>query len=133
MGIATHPSILILGLLIFNMGTGYNAAMRSISIHVVGGQASPDIGRLFAVVAIVESIGVMVAGPGLAQVFEWGIDMGEPWIGVPYIVSAGVFAIVAVITFVISVKDKEKVIEYSEVETDEVDWDEDARRRQHLD
>ncbi|KAF2279648.1 MFS general substrate transporter [Westerdykella ornata] len=106
MGIAAHPALLVLGLLVFNLGTGYNAALRSVSIHVVGGQSSPDIGRLFAVIAIVESIGVMIAGPALAAIFEWGIELGEPWIGIPFLATAAVHGAVTFVTFIISVKDR---------------------------
>lgn len=69
MGIAGYPALLIIGLLIFNMGTGYNSAMRSLSIYVVGGQSSLDIGKLMSTIAIAESIGAMVSGPLLSQMF----------------------------------------------------------------
>lgn len=131
MGIAAYPALLYFGLIVFNCGTGYNAAMRSVSIHVVGGQASPDIGRLFAVIAIVESIGVMFAGPILARIFEWGIDLGEPWIGVPYLGSAGLFAVITVITFAISVKEKNKNVAYTVVRDEE--WDDADGTRIHQD
>lgn len=131
MGIAAHPALLIIGLLVFNMGTGYNAAMRSVAIHVVGGQASPDIGRLFAVIAIIESVGVMVAGPLLAEFFEWGIEMGEPWIGLPYIVSAGVFGVMTVVTFIVSVKDP--TVAYAEVANEDFDERAISPSRRHQD
>ncbi|KAF1999027.1 MFS general substrate transporter [Amniculicola lignicola CBS 123094] len=117
-GAATYPAILIFGLLIYNMGTGYNAAMRSVSIHAVGGQASPDVGRLFAVVAIIESIGAMIAGPGINGLFQWGMDRGEPWIGAPFIAAAVMFVIVTCVTFIINVQDK-TVIMYEEVSDEE--------------
>ena len=109
MGIAVQPALLIIGILVFNLGTGYNAAMRSISIHVAGGQSSPDIGMLFAVIAVMEGLGAMLAGPLLAGIFEWGIENGEPWIGLPFIASAFIFAIVTVVTFMINIKTKEVV------------------------
>lgn len=131
MGIAAYPALLILGLLVFNLGTGYGAAMRSVSVHVIGGQSSPDVGRLFSVIAIVESLGAMVAGPALAMIFEWGISMGEPWIGMPYIVSAGVFVLMTVVAFMISVKENSVV--YAEVSGDSPDALEDSLhgRRHH--
>jgi len=117
MGIAVHHFLLIFGLLIYNMGTGYSAAMRSTAIHVVGGQSSPDIGRLMSVIAIVESIGIMIAGPMLNKALEVGIEMGEPWVGLPYLGCGVVFGVITVITFLISVKDKGAV--YFEVAADE--------------
>jgi MFS family permease len=133
MGAAAHPALLIIGLLVFNMGTGYNAAMRSVAIHVVGGQASPDIGRLFAVIAIVESIGIMVAGPLLAEFFDWGIRMGEPWIGLPYIASAGVFAVITVVTFILSVKGKDTTLAYAEIANEDFEERAMSPNRRHQD
>jgi hypothetical protein len=117
MGVAAHPALLILGLLVYNLGTGYNAAMRSVAIHVVGGQSSPDIGRLFAIVAVMEAFGSMIAGPLLADMFERGIEKGEPWIGMPFIASAVVFVVISIVTFIISVKDES--VTYTAVDEDD--------------
>ena len=109
MGIAAHPALLILGLLVYNLGTGYGPAMRSIAIHVVGGQASSDIGRLFAVIAIVESAGAMIAGPLLAGIFEKGIALGEPWIGIPFLASGTMFVVITIVSFLITFQADEVV------------------------
>jgi MFS family permease len=116
-GLAAYPAMLVLGLLIFNFGTGYNAAMRSVSIHVVGGQASPDIGKLMSTIAIVESVGAMFAGPLLNQMFQWGMDMGSAFLGLPFLAAVIVLILVAVVTFVIDVNDKTS--SYAEVESDD--------------
>jgi MFS family permease len=118
MATAAHPALLVIGLLIFNLGSGYAAAMRSISIHVIGGQSSPDVGRLFAVVAIMEAFGAMIAGPLLAKIFQWGIDIGEPWIGIPYAFSGLIMAFVTVLTFFIVVEKKAGFV-YTAVEEEE--------------
>ncbi|KAI4945091.1 hypothetical protein J4E91_008068 [Alternaria rosae] len=107
MGIAAHPSLLIIGLLIYNMGTGYTAAMRSVAIHVVGGQSSPDIGKLMSTIAIAESIGAMIAGPLLNELFQVGIGFGGAWLGLPFLTSVVVFAFMTVVTNYIDVGDKE--------------------------
>lgn len=117
MGVAAHPALLVIGLLIYNLGTGYNAAMRSVSIHVVGGQASPDIGKLMSTIAIAEAIGAMVAGPLLNEMFQWGMDLGSAWLGLPFLASVVVFAAMTVVTMMISVKDKD--VAYVEVHSDE--------------
>ncbi|KAF2464293.1 MFS transporter-like protein [Lindgomyces ingoldianus] len=104
MAVATTPALLVFGLLIYNLGTGYGAAMRSISIHAVGGQASPDIARMFSVIAIMEGIGAFVAGPLLATTFQWGMDLGEPWIGMPFLFAGIIFIVVTAVTFMIGAK-----------------------------
>jgi MFS family permease len=122
MGVAAHPSLLIIGLLLYNMGTGYNAAMRSVSIHVVGGQSSPDIGKLMSTIAMAESIGAMVAGPLLNELLQLGIGFGGAWLGLPFLSSVIVFAFMTVVTWIIHVGDKE--LAYLEVRTE----DEEERR-----
>ncbi|RMZ69647.1 Major facilitator superfamily domain general substrate transporter [Pyrenophora seminiperda CCB06] len=117
MGIAAHPALLIIGLLVYNMGTGYSAAMRSLSIHVVGGQSSPDIGKLMSTLAIAESVGSMVAGPLLNKLFQVGMGMGGTWLGLPYLGCVVVFAFMTVATFAIDVRDKEPA--YIQVHSDE--------------
>jgi hypothetical protein len=127
MGIAAHPSLLVVGLLIYNMGTGFAAAMRSISIHVVGGQSSPDIGKLMSTIAIAESIGAMVAGPLLNTTFQWGIGLGGAWLGLPFLGSVVVLVFMTAVTFVIDVNSKE--VAYVEVQHDEEDILDDGVRR----
>ncbi|ORY17317.1 major facilitator superfamily domain-containing protein [Clohesyomyces aquaticus] len=118
MAAAGTPPLLILGLLVYNLGTGYGAAMRSISIHTVGGQASPDIGRMFAVIAVMESIGAFIAGPLLSTAFQWGMSIGEPWIGMPFLVAGIIFVFVTMATFMISEKDQIVVpTQYTEVDS----------------
>lgn len=122
MGIAAYPALLVIGLLVYNLGTGYNAAMRSVAIHVVGGQASPDVGKLMSTIAIVEAIGAMIAGPLLNQLFQWGMDLGSAWLGLPFLASVLVLAAMTVLTFVITVKDRE--VGYVQVHADEDSEDE---------
>ena len=108
-GLAAHPALLIIGLLIYNLGTGYNAAMRSVSIHVIGGQSSPDIGKLMSTIAIVESFGALVAGPLLNRLFQWGISLGSVWVGLPFLAGMFVFAGLSAVTFKIHVEEKETI------------------------
>jgi hypothetical protein len=116
-GLAGYPALLVVGLLVYNFGTGYNAAMRSVAVHVVGGQASPDVGKLMSTIAIVESIGAMIAGPVLSAMFQWGMDLGPAWLGLPFLGSVVVLAAMTGLTFSISVKDPE--VDYMEVQSDD--------------
>lgn len=118
-GLAGQPALLVIGLLVYNLGTGYNAAMRSVSIHVVGGQSSPDIGKMMSTIAIVESLGALVAGPLLNQLFQWGMGLGNAWLGLPFLAGMFVFAGLSVVTFKINVDDKDAA--YVEVQSDDED------------
>jgi hypothetical protein len=116
-GIAAYPALLVFGLLVYNFGTGYNAAMRSVAVHVIGGQTSPDVGKLMSTIAIVEGIGAMIAGPLLSVMFQWGMDLGTAWLGLPFLGSVLVLAMMTVVTFSISVKDRDAG--YMEVQSDD--------------
>ncbi|KAH7081199.1 hypothetical protein BKA63DRAFT_540380 [Paraphoma chrysanthemicola] len=131
MGIAAYPALLVLGLLVYNMGSGYSAAMRSVAIHVVGGQSSPDVGKLMSSIAVVESIGVMIAGPLFSQLFQWGMDLGEFWLGLPYLASVLVLGMMTVVTFAISVRDQEAG--YMEVQTEDGDFGDELGRSSAID
>jgi hypothetical protein len=131
MGVAAYPALLVFGLLIYNLGTGYNAAMRSVAVHVVGGQASPDVGKLMSTIAIVESIGAMIAGPVLSIMFQWGMDLGSAWLGLPFLGSVVVLIIMVVVTFAISVKDRD--VGYMEVQSEDEDVGDELGRTSALD
>ncbi|KAF2492574.1 MFS general substrate transporter [Lophium mytilinum] len=105
MGFSFTPAILIWGLIFYTFGTGFSMAMRSIAVFMVGGQASKDIGRLFAVVAILENCGMLISGPLIAQFFRWGMKLGNAWLGMPFLLSAVLFVPVLAITYCISLRD----------------------------
>lgn len=119
-GGAAQPALLIFGLLVYNLGTGYSAAIRSVAIHIVGGQSSPNIGKLMSLFAISESIGVMIGGPLLNELFKWGMDLGQAWLGLPFLGAGMAFGLITIVTFVISVKDRDiGEVAYTEVGTEE--------------
>ena len=113
LAVAAQPALLIFGLLVYNLGTGFAAAMRSVAIHVAGGQASPDIGKLMSLIAIAEAISIMMAGPILNGLFQVGMDLGPVWLGLPFAGSCVIYGIMAVVTSLITVKEHD--VEYVEV------------------
>lgn len=129
--VASQPPILIFGLLVFNLGTGSAAAMRSVALHVVGGQSSPDVGKLMSLVAVSENIGVMFAGPLLNEAFKIGMDLGSAWLGLPFFGVFVLYVLATIVTFIISVKDRDVV--YVEVATDEEGVDPTRGRTSALD
>lgn len=113
MGVASEPALLILGLIVYNLGIGHASAIRSIAIHVIGGQSSPNISKLMSLLAITESIGFMVSGPLVNKLFNWGMDMGSSWLGLPFLGTSVLYGILAVVTFGIVVKDED--VQYIQV------------------
>ena len=119
--VASQPAMLIFGLLVFNLGTGSAAAMRSVSLHVVGRQSSPDVGKLMSLVAVSENIGVMFAGPLLNEALKKGMDMGDAWLGLPFFGSFVLYVLASILSFIVSVKDRDAA--YVEVATDDDEAD----------
>jgi MFS family permease len=115
--LAFEPPVLILGLLIFNLGTGSSAAMRSVSLHVVGGQSSPDVGKLMSLIAVSENIGVMFAGPLLNEALKKGMDLKGAWLGLPFFGSVVLYVLATILSCLVSGKDKDMA--YVQVATDE--------------
>jgi MFS family permease len=105
MGVAYKPALLLLGLIVYNLGTGHTPAIRSIAIHVIGGQTSPNISKLISLLAITESIGFMISGPLVNKLFNWGMDMGPLWLGLPFLGTSVLYGILTVVIFGIDVKD----------------------------
>jgi hypothetical protein len=91
--------------------------MRSISVYVVGGQSSPDLGRMFSIIAILEGLGAMTAGPVLSSLFQWGISLGPAFYGMPFLASTLVFSAITVITYMIKVSDTAAAHEEAAVST----------------
>ncbi|KAL1596411.1 hypothetical protein SLS60_009057 [Paraconiothyrium brasiliense] len=119
--LAFEPAILIFGLLVFNLGTGSSAAMRSVALHVVGGQSSPDVGKLMSLIAVSENIGVMLAGPLLNEAFTKGMDLKGAWLGLPFFGVFVLYVLATIVSCIVSVKDRDMA--YVEVATDEVEAD----------
>jgi hypothetical protein len=47
-----------------------------------------DIGVLYTVISIQESLGIFIANPLLSALFRWGIDLGGVWVGLPFMMAA---------------------------------------------
>lgn len=82
---------MVFGLGVFALGSGYNILIRSLLASVV---EKDNIGMLYTMMSIAETIGALVAGPLLAVSFRTGMEWGTGWIGLPYI-SAGCLLVVA--------------------------------------
>jgi MFS family permease len=113
MGLASKPALLIIGLLVYNLGIGYASAIRSIAINAIGGPSSPHVSKLMSLLAITESIGLMVSGPLINGLFKWGMDIGSAGLGLPFLGIGLVYGLLTVVTFIISVKDQD--LEYVEI------------------
>lgn len=81
-GLAPIAPIMIIGLLIETLATGLPATMRALASALVEGA---DKGRVFSVLAVVETLSAMIAFPVSAAFFNLGLAKGGGgWLGLPY-------------------------------------------------
>jgi MFS family permease len=104
-GIALSPHIAVLALAItvYALGAGYSGASRSLVTSFVD---RDQVGRLYAVLAMLDTAGTVVSGPALSKLFGWGLALGGLWSGMPFFFVALLFGLVGVVIWVIRLPDK---------------------------
>ncbi|KIW97548.1 uncharacterized protein Z519_01132 [Cladophialophora bantiana CBS 173.52] len=81
-GLAPHPAIMVGGLLLETLSTGFPATLRALATALID---ADDKGRVFSVLAIAETLSVMLAYPFTAALFNIGLRRGGgSWLGLPY-------------------------------------------------
>ncbi|KAI1360575.1 major facilitator superfamily domain-containing protein [Xylaria arbuscula] len=104
---AGTAAFLIVGLVVYTLGTGFPPIIRSLVTLLVESHhesQTSDVARLYAIISVLEGIGSLLAGPGMAWAFRWGMSLGESWFGLPYLFATILFAIALVTVFSIKVK-----------------------------
>lgn len=91
---AFKPLIIVFGLVIFALGSGFAVPARSLVTELVDKEI---LGTVYSAISVVIAIGMLVAGPLLANTFRWGMGLGEFWLGLPFLV-AGLLYIVAFVS-----------------------------------
>lgn len=85
---ASQIRLVLSGLVLQSLGAGLGPLCRSLAIsHVV----PQDTSKLNTLIGIVETISMLFAGPALAWLFEMGMKLGGPSLGLPYFSLAGSF------------------------------------------
>lgn len=86
---APAAALAAMGIAIFALGSGFGPAARSL---VTTFCHQDEAGLLYSALAIMQSVGGLVAGPLLALTFRWGLSLGNEWTGIPFAAVAGLFA-----------------------------------------
>jgi hypothetical protein len=84
------PSLLVFGTFIFACGDGYVSATRSLLtsfVHV------DQVSRLYAVLAIMMTIGNMIMAPLLSKAFAWGLNLGGHWSGMAFLTVTALYLV----------------------------------------
>lgn len=76
----------IFALTLWTLGTGFSSACRSLITMLVNQEY---VGRLYAIVSLVEVFGMLTASPLMATLYSWGLERAEKngsdvWMGSPF-------------------------------------------------
>ncbi|MCJ1299926.1 hypothetical protein MMC08_002720 [Hypocenomyce scalaris] len=91
MALSEKPAGVAAGLVVFALGSAIHLTARSL----VASMVEPNqVGTLFTAIAVVSGAGQLIAGPMLANAIRRGMILGGAWIGLPFVVAAGLYLLV---------------------------------------
>ena len=101
----TSPAYVVSALIVSSLGTGYYSAIRSFVTSLV---EKDEIGLLYSVIGMIDSVGTLVATPLVTIAFSFGVRRGGLLMGLPFFVVGALFAICGVVTWSLGVGKEEK-------------------------
>ncbi|KAL5041272.1 hypothetical protein BDW71DRAFT_201512 [Aspergillus fruticulosus] len=107
MGIAPVVGLSMLGIAIYTAGSGFSTFARSLISSLM---PPTMMGALYSTLAIMDTVGSLLAGPLMSSAFRWGMDLGGAWLGMPYLISAGLCLLMTVVIFMIHVKQSASIV-----------------------
>ncbi|PWY87875.1 MFS general substrate transporter [Aspergillus sclerotioniger CBS 115572] len=90
MGLASHPGMLVLGLMLFIMGTGFRQSVQS---YLTGAVPPENITLLYTSITVLDALGSLAAAPLLAYTLAAGIQAGGMAMGLPFLLAAGLYTV----------------------------------------
>ncbi|PYH49136.1 MFS general substrate transporter [Aspergillus saccharolyticus JOP 1030-1] len=90
-GLSSHVYMLIPSLLLQTSGSGFVFLTRSLITTLVKRE---ETARLFTIIEVLQSMGNVVASLSITTVFQIGLELGGPWIGLAWMMTATAFTLV---------------------------------------
>lgn len=84
-------------LVVFSLGCGFSAVVRSLLNAYVEAHHQAILNSLLA---LLQSVGLMIASPVFFEALRVGIDLGGGWIGLPFVLAAACGALATIFVFV---------------------------------
>lgn len=100
MAFSINPSLMVFGLILFSLGSGYNHFVRSLLASMV---EPHHIGTLFNTIAMLQTVGSIIAGPLLANSFKLGLELDGFWIGLPFVIGGCLVTLGAIIIWSVDI------------------------------
>lgn len=98
--VAASPTIpmVAVSLAVASSGVGAIFLVRSLLTSLL---PAHHIARVYTIISMVDTVGMMVGAPLLAGLFSRGLSLGHGWIGLPFYFVGGLAALFAVLLFFI--------------------------------
>ncbi|PYI21871.1 MFS general substrate transporter [Aspergillus violaceofuscus CBS 115571] len=87
-GLSSHVYMLIPSLLLQTSGSGFVFLTRSLITTLVRRE---ETARLFTIIEVLQSMGNVIASLSITTVFQLGLELGGPWIGLAWMMTATAF------------------------------------------
>ncbi|KAL1967454.1 hypothetical protein VTN77DRAFT_3239 [Rasamsonia byssochlamydoides] len=91
--VAQTPPVLILGVVLMSLGIPFGMSLLSVATSLV---LSDHIATLYSTVLVMNSVGMVVAGPIFASVYGFGLRLGLSWSGLPFGLASLIFVFASV-------------------------------------
>ncbi|KAL2867573.1 MFS transporter [Aspergillus lucknowensis] len=101
--LSPSPSYLVLGQIVTALGFAFTVTARSFLTTLA---PTRYMGLLSTSISVASHGAIVVGGPFLAWVFQAGLDMGDVWIGLPFLVNAVLFTLGTIAVFCARVSDE---------------------------
>ncbi|PYI35294.1 MFS multidrug transporter [Aspergillus indologenus CBS 114.80] len=82
--------LLGLGIVVFSLGSSFLVTARTLVTALVEPRS---LSTVYTLIGVVSSVGMLIAGPLLAGMFHLGMVLGDVWVGLPFLVAAGFYAL----------------------------------------
>ena len=89
---SSQPSDVSKGVFLVGLGYGINALLRSLMTMIVKAE---NISLLYVTMTATQYLAEAIAGPFYSLIFTEGIRLGRPWLGLPFLVAAGLYILSA--------------------------------------
>ena len=87
---AASPWLMVVGHVLSSLGDVFSLPVRTIATSMV---EQHHLGTLYTVIEFLTQCGVFIGHPVLAKMFEWGMKVGDIWLGLPFLFSAVCFLV----------------------------------------
>ncbi|PYI07673.1 MFS transporter [Aspergillus sclerotiicarbonarius CBS 121057] len=92
-GLSSSIAVLIPSLLVQTSGSGFVFLTRALITTLVH---RDETARLFTIIEVLQSVGNVIASLSITTVFQIGLELGGPWIGLAWMMTATAFTLVGV-------------------------------------